>query len=267
MTMQAPLDEESSTIEVIRGSSNKLIRFVRSLQRRSMRQVERAFVVEGERAVRDALQSGAVPITVVLREGETYAWLDSGPLVRHVAEDLFGSLCDTVHPQGVLAIFPFPDVEIPQVADPLYVVADQIADPGNLGTLLRSAAAAGATAAFLTPGSVDAFNPKVVRAAMGAHFRLPVSPLTPDLIARVRRETSLRVLADLGDFVAPDEVEWRDGATVIVASETAGPSDFARNLATQKVTIPMSNGMESLNSAVAGSVILFEAARQRRRRP
>jgi len=250
--------------DVIRSSSNRLVRFVRSLQRRSVRHTERAFVVEGERSVRDALASGALPLAVVIREGDSFEHLSDGVRPRIMAVDLYGTLCDTVHPQGILAVIPFPDYRIPMSAVPLYVVADRISDPGNLGTLLRSAAAAGVHSVFLSAGTVDQFNPKVVRAAMGAHFRVPIMNLTPDLVARIETECSLRVLADLGDFATPDDVDWRGPATLIVASETTGPSELAVALATNYVTIPMSGGMESLNAAVAGSVILFEAARQRR---
>jgi len=229
-----------------------------------VRHEERAFVVEGDRAVRDALASGASPIVIALREAESFPNLEGGESAKVVAADIFQTLCDTVHPQGIVAVFPFPTHVFADVGTPLYVIADRIGDPGNLGTLLRSAAAAGVDSVFLSPGSVDHYNPKVVRAAMGAHFRIPIMPTSPEIVDRIAGQCELRVLADLGDFAAPDEVDWRAAATLIVTSETAGPSEFAIGFATRSVTIPMRSGMESLNAAVAGSVILFEAARQRR---
>lgn len=229
-----------------------------------MRHKERAFVVEGDRAVRDALESGALPLVIALREAESFPNLRGEGPPKVVAADIFQTLCDTVHPQGVLAVFPFPAHSCPDVETPLYVIADQIGDPGNLGTLFRSAAAAGVDAIFLSEGTVDQYNPKVVRAAMGAHFRVPIMPISPEIVDRITDQCELRVLADLGDFAAPDDVDWRVAATLIVASETAGPSAFAKGFATRSVTIPMRSGMESLNVAIAGSVILFEAARQRR---
>lgn len=256
-------DRESSP-DVIRSSSNRLVRFVRSLQRRSVRHAERAFVVEGERAVFDALATNAEPIAIALREGDSYPNLPVATSPRVVAPEIFLDLCDTVRPQGILAVFPFPDIPVPVLSDPLFVVADRISDPGNLGTLLRSAAAAGATAVFLSPDTVDAFNPKVVRAAMGAHFRIPIADLTHDAVDLVHDRTTVRALADLGPYAPPESLDWRQPAALIVASETSGPSETARRLATDFVTIPMAHGVESLNAAVAGSVILFEAARQRR---
>lgn len=252
------------TADVIRSPSNRVIRYVRSLQRRATRQVERAFVVEGDRAIADALAAGATPRWILLKEGADHPDVPWGADIRVIVPDLFDDLCDTVHPQGILGVFPFPDLPIPDISTPFYLVADRVRDPGNLGTLLRSAAAAGVTAVFLTAESVDPYNPKVTRAGMGAHFRVPIADLTSEHMALLRAQTPLRALADLGDHPAHDALDWRQPVTLIVASETNGPSNLARALATVSITIPMAAGIESLNAGVAGSVVLFEAARQRR---
>jgi TrmH family RNA methyltransferase len=251
-------------VEVIRSSGNQLVRYVRSLQRRSTRQAERAFVVEGRRAVFDALEAGARSTWLLLREGEELPEIDPAIPVRVIGMDLFDKLGDTVHPQGVLGVFPFPDLPMTPDASPLFLVVDRIRDPGNLGTLLRSAAAVGVSAVYLSAKTVDPFNPKVVRAGMGAHFRVPIRGLDGSSIAELRRTAAQRILADLGAFPAYDQVDWRQPAALIVASEADGPDADARSLSTGSVTIPMPGGMESLNAAVAGSIILFEAMRQRR---
>jgi TrmH family RNA methyltransferase len=167
----------------------------------------------------------------------------------------------------LLAIFPIPELPTPRVRAPLFVVVDGVRDPGNLGTLLRSAAAAGATAAFLAPGTVDPFNPKVVRAGMGAHFRLPIRDLDEDAVAEIRESTAVRAVARIGQHPPHDALDWRQPATLIVTGETGEGSVEADGLETTEVSIPMARGIESLNSAVAAAVILFEAARQRRRGP
>lgn len=213
-----------------------------------------------------------MPTHVLLREGgppvaDLPFALDTRTIVRVMASSLVDDLSETVHPQGVLAVFPAPDVPVPSPRAPLYLVVDGVRDPGNLGTLLRAAAAAGATAAFLAPGTVDPFNPKVVRAAMGAHFRFPIRDLDDDACDLVRETTDLRALARVGDHPPHDALDWRQPATLIVASETGDESDAARRLATAAIAIPMAAGVESLNAAIAGAVILFEAARQRRRGP
>lgn len=250
--------------DVIRSSSNQTVRYVRSLQRRSTRHTERAFVVEGVRAVNDAIGTGAVPSVIVIREGDEHLLPEPAPWTRVVAADLFETLTDTQHPQGILGVFPFVALEPIRRGAALYLIADRIGDPGNLGTLLRSAAAAGTTAVVLMPETVDPYNPKVVRAAMGAHFRVPLLEYTDELAAQIANEIESRVLADLGDFPAYDEFDLTRDCALIVASETAGPSDRALALATDRFTIPMDNAVESLNAGIAGSILLFEAARQRR---
>jgi TrmH family RNA methyltransferase len=254
--------------EVLRSTANPTLAFVRSLQRRDVRARERAFVVEGRRAVADALALGAVPRLVLLREG------DETPLparfdprhgsVRVVAERPFNALTETVAPQGILAVFPFPEPAPPAPgAAPLALVLDRIRDPGNLGTLLRSAAAAAVTAVYLSAASVDPFNPKVVRAGMGAHFRVPLRPLDPETAAEVRRDYPLRVLSAADAPTRYDALDWRGAAAVIVGSEAEGVGPEAAALATARAAIPLAAGVESLNAAVAGSVLLFEAVRQR----
>lgn len=257
--------------EVIRSPANSIIKYVRSLGRRSTRRRERAFVVEGVRAVLDAVAAGVRPALVLLRDGVALpgelADEVEGPTVRVVEPALFDGLCDTVHPQGVLAVFPLPELLIPTVRAPLYLVVDGVRDPGNLGTLLRAAGAAGATAALLGRGTVDPFNPKVVRAAMGAHFRLPIRELDERHVALIRETADLRAVARVGDHPPHDALDWRQPAALIVVSETGKESGSVEALATKAVSIPMAAGVESLNAAIAGAVILFEAARQRRRGP
>ena len=226
--------------------------------------MERAFVVEGVRAVDDALETGAIASMILIREGEEHLLPGQVPSRRILAPDIFAGLTDTQHPQGILGVFPFPNVEPRRSGPDLYLLADRIGDPGNFGTLLRSAAAAGASAVVTLPETVDPYNPKVVRAGMGAHFRVPLWDYTDLATAERIHEVQVRVLADLGDHPVYDEFDWVRNVALIVTSETAGPSDLAMSLATDRVTIPMDNAIESLNAGIAGSVILFEAARQRR---
>lgn len=256
--------------EVLRSPANPTLLFVRSLQRRDTRARERAFVVEGRRAVADALHLGAAPRLLLLREGDEDALPETfdrhhAP-VRVVAERPFGSLTETVAPQGVLAVFPFPDpVPPPTGVAPLALVLDRMRDPGNLGTLLRTAAAAGVSAVYLSPGTVDPFNPKVVRAGMGAHFRIPIRPLDRETAAALARDYPLRVLTAADAPTPYDALDLRGPTAVIVGSEAEGVGPEAAALATASAAIPLAAGVESLNAAVAGSVLLFEAIRQRGR--
>jgi TrmH family RNA methyltransferase len=141
-------------------------------------------------------------------------------------------------------------------------VADGLADPGNLGTLLRTALAAGAEAAFLTGQTVDPYNPKVVRGAMGAHFHLPIRGLAPGEVP-VALEGLQIWIAEAGQGLSYSEVDWRPPSALVVGSEAEGPGEAIRNLDARHTHIPISPAAESLNAAVAAAVILFEIARQR----
>lgn len=251
----------------ITSHANPTIAFVRSLQRRDRRAAERAFVVEGTRAVADALLAGARPRLVLLRDGSDDALPANLPPeapLRRVAPALFDRLSDVVSPQGILAVFPFPELVPAATEAPLMLVLDRIRDPGNLGTLLRTAAAAGVTAVYRSAETVDPFNPKAVRAGMGAHFRVPIAPLDAAAETELRARCPLRAVARAGADEAYDALDWRQGAALIVGSEADGVGPAVAALGTVEVAIPLAAGVESLNAAVAGAVILFEAVRQRR---
>jgi TrmH family RNA methyltransferase len=255
--------------DLIASAANPVAAFVRALVRRDRRAAERAFVVEGLRAVRDALQTGAAPRLLLVREGDE-ALLDrlslpSGLQARRVERRLFDRLSDVETPQGILAVFPFPDRR-PDADNPapLVLVLDRLRDPGNLGSLLRAAAGAGVDAVYLSPETVDPWNPKVVRAGMGAHFRTPILPLDATAMADLAASLPRRVVAHAGAGQPYDAVDWTGPAALVIGAEAAGVSPALRSWASDEVAIPLASGVESLNAAVAGAIILFEAARQRR---
>jgi len=257
--------------EVIASPSNPGIKTIRSLQRRKIRLQERAYVVEGLRAVDDVLAAGARPRAVYIREDLDRALIpDIAPdiPVRVVLSRLFNTLTDVPHPQGILAILPIPDEpEIPQPSSntaPFVLVIDGVRDPGNLGTLLRSAAAADVDHVMIGPESVDPYHPRAVRAAMGAHVHVPFSHGTWEILAERLMRFDVVALADAGGDVNYDHLSWTGSAALIVGSEAFGPSSFAWEASSVRVAIPLARGIESLNAGVAGSLLMFEAARQRR---
>jgi TrmH family RNA methyltransferase len=255
-----------STDDVIRSPDNRTLKLIRSLRQRKMRDSERAFVLEGIRAVEDALEIGG-PARVILVRADS-DWRPSprsaAVPVRRVAPRLFNELAETESPQPVMAVFDIPEMMPAERDSPLYVVVDGVQDPGNLGTLLRSASAVDASAVLLTPGTVDAYNGKVVRAAMGAHFRLPIAPLDETSREWLVDRCAVRVLAEMRSALTYDRIDWTEPVALIVGSEAHGPSEIGRSLATVSAGIPLLNDVESLNAGVAASVMLFEAARQRR---
>ncbi len=256
---------------MITSSSNARIKWVRALQtRRRARQRESAYVVEGVRLAREALAAKA-PVKLVLH---TRQMLEKEPALLealkalsvevHTVSDAVMQACsDVENPPGLLAVLTQAALPPPSRLT-LALIADRLNNPGNLGTMLRSADAAGVQAVFLTEDTVDAYNPKVVRGAMGAHFRTPiVSTSTEDLAEHL---TGLETwLAEAKAGQPYDQVDWSRPTALMIGGEARGLSRQMRALASRSVHIPMRSGTESLNAAVAASVILFEIARQRGR--
>jgi TrmH family RNA methyltransferase len=256
---------------MITSTANESVKYVRSLHRRRSRYQEQAYIAEGLRAVEEAIKAGIQPAllfhTAAVSDAPRARALLSqaeelGTPVRAVSEPVMAALADTVTPSGILAVLP---MLAPQLPSPLtwVLVVDRLGDPGNLGTILRSAAAAGIQLLVTTPGTVDAYSPKVVRAAMGAHLRL-------HLLLDQERDAIQNVLSGLhvllakpGDGTPYWEINWRQPTALWIGNEAEGASAEAEKLATGYVTIPMREDVESLNAAVASSILLFEAARQR----
>lgn len=254
---------------MITSVQNDRVKYVRSLARRRVRQREGRFIVEGTRLLDELVGAGIEPALVFY----TAAWAETSAgqhllaLVRSagegmwlVSETVMAACADTHTPQGVLAVVSF--LELPPNPG-LLLVLDGIQDPGNLGTILRSAESAGVGQVLLAPGTVDLYNPKVVRGAMGAHLRLPVHSRE---WADIEVGASGRAvwLADAAAEMTYDLVDWCRPSALIVGSEAAGVGQEAAQMATGRVSIPMAGGAESLNAAMAATVILFEAARQHR---
>ena len=257
---------------MITSTRNPKIQEIRALQGRAKRRREAgAFVIEGVRLAEEAL-AVAWPVQLALYTADLNArgraliehLREVGAMVEETSPEVMAAASDTPAPQGILLQLAQGELPLPAELD-LALVLDQIRDPGNLGTLLRSAAAAGAGAVLLGPGSVDAFAPKVLRAAMGAHFRLPIRELDWPAIGSLLKGAGLRVyLADMEAGQAYDQVDLSAQVAFLIGGEAEGPGRAARDLAYDGLYIPMSGETESLNAAIAGSLLLFEAARQRR---
>jgi TrmH family RNA methyltransferase len=254
---------------MITSTRNSTVKWVRRLQAdRKTRWRDGMMVLEGSRLVGEAL-AAEIPIHTVLHTTRlapedthlVQGLAEAGAQVKAVSAGVMAACSDTESPQGLLVVAPFPEISMPERLT-LVLVADRLADPGNLGTLMRAAWAAGGEALFLTEGSVDAYNPKVVRAAMGAHFTLPI--LTVEAATLRDRLRKLDVwLAEARAGMRYDQVDWTRPSALIIGGEAYGPQERVRDLAGKSVHIPMSPGADSLNAAIAGAVILFEIVRQR----
>ncbi len=227
-------------------------------------------VAEGRRLVAELAKSAISPVDLFV----TLDFCSTDPAARdlvetlaaratvfEVSDGLMKEMADTVTPQGILAVVPIPD--LPAQEDSRFIlIPDQVRDPGNLGTMLRTACAAGVTDVLLPPGTVDHTNPKVVRSGMGAHFRLPIRKASWDEIWQ-RVGGGPVWLAEARQGQLYDRVDWRGDVAIVVGGEAEGAGCDARSRATC-VQIPMAAGVESLNAAIAAAVLLFEVARSRR---
>jgi len=227
--------------------------------------------LEGETMLREALDSGLPLKTIFLRERITSpAWLPRGVELLVLAEEVFNSAVDTQHPQGIAAllippIWKFESAFLSGDKIPLLLIACCVQDPGNLGTLIRSAEAFGATAVLTTAGTVNEWNQKTLRASAGSLFRVPVMQIDAEKLIALKSQ-GIRLLA----AVAPDsdsdsvfDCDLTTACALMIGNEGAGLSPELLALADARISIPMPGRVESLNAAVAGSLLLYEASRQR----
>ncbi|MEO7912804.1 MAG: RNA methyltransferase [Roseiflexaceae bacterium] len=259
---------------MIESPANSHVKHIRSLAAdRKDRRRERLFVLEGVRLVADAL-AGGVRLDLALYAPEQLAQTVAGQALLDQLETLavayeasaqvVAAASDTVHPQGVVALASWPQVA-PSMPG-IILVLDALQDPGNMGALLRSAEAVGVAEVLAITGTVAVYSPKVVRAAMGAHMRLAITQdLSWEAVAERLALVDQVYAADAEARMPYFAADWRQPSALIIGNEAHGLSEDARALARSPISIPMHGRAESLNAAVAGSVILFEALRQRTR--
>ncbi|WP_426451539.1 TrmH family RNA methyltransferase [Paenibacillus sp. S-38] len=263
--------------EVIRSLQNPRVKQWTELQSRKGREKTGRFVVEGHHLVQEALQSDAMPDTLVysaerrdscreLLEEAAQQGIECVP----VGEEVLAKCTDTGTPQPVFAVVPKlswrpQDLLKASEQGGLVVVVDGMQDPGNLGTIIRSADAVGASGVLLGKGTVDLYNPKTVRSTMGSMFHLPVvqGDLTEWLPAAAERGVQV-VSTSLQGAVSCYEHDFRAPTWFVIGNEGQGVSPEVQALAQHNVLIPMAGRAESLNAAMAATVVLFEAMRQRR---
>ncbi len=258
---------------MITSKKNPRLQTIRQLlQNRKERDETGLYVIEGVRLLEEAVTHN-IPFQEVffssalserghslLREIQSI-----NVPVNEVDENVFIGIMDTENSQGIAAICRKQTRELP-VKLSFAIVADQLRDPGNLGTLLRTAAAAGAQAVFTTPGSVDLYSPKVVRSAMGAHFHMHCSEIdwpSFNILLGSQSDRPKIFVAAADGAISCWNCDFTSPSILIIGSEADGASDNAFRLADEKVAIPMPGEFESLNAAVAAGILIFEVVRQR----
>ena len=248
----------------------KLLTLARDLRRRKAREKHALFVAEGVRAVEELVRSplkvrgvlvapqlADAPRGVALRTALTA----SGAEVVDVSEKDFRSAAETESPQGVLAVAEVPDYSLSTLELPVecrLAVLDGVQDPGNVGTILRTAAALGATATIALPGTVDIWNAKVIRSSMGAHFRHAALHATLAEASQFFDRKQVVVWATDAGGETLQRADLPQRLAVVFGNEGGGLSSEVRTMARRIVSLPISPSVESLNVAVAAGIILYE---------
>ena len=278
-------------MEIISSKDNKRIKYIRGLfEKGGIRKKNHSFVVEGIKLVDEALEYGNV-LDIIVSES-LYEEIVSGDLTRNglltdngkhiikqvkqgtsltvVSDAVFKSVSETITPQGILAEVEMPkhrlleenflEIAYEKMGKIKLLILEDTADPGNLGTIMRTAEAAGVTGVIMGKGTVDIFNPKVVRSTMGSIFRLPFA-YVDDLkavILRLKRDGISFYATHLMGKESYRDISYSDKAGILIGNEARGLSDEIANLADTYVIIPMQGKVESLNAAVAAALMMYE---------
>ena len=250
--------------EKIVSRSNPLIKRIRALAASGeSRREQGRFLCDSPKLLEEALRWGAAVRTVVCTDPNALPTLPDGVDCVTVSEDVMAAASPMKTPQGVLCICDLPDGSLPErLEGHRYVVLEGVQDPGNVGTVLRTADAFEADGVFLLPGCADPYSPKTVRATMGAIFRCPVWQCEPAELKNLLRRSGIRLY---GAALREDTLDARavnyDRAAIAIGSEGRGLSAQVLALCDATVRIPMSPRCESLNAAIAAAVLLWEAYR------
>ncbi|MFB2771355.1 TrmH family RNA methyltransferase [Pelatocladus sp. BLCC-F211] len=250
---------------------NSLVKQIRKLHATKERHKQQLFLLEGTHLLEEACAVN-YPLAVVCCTPE---WQISHPMLWEevcqrsdrtevVSEEVMAAIATTVQPDGVVALAKRDVSPTPIPFTGVVLALETVQDPGNLGTMIRTAAAAGASGLWLSGDSVDLDNPKVLRATAGQWFRLPMA-LSPDLKATViqAKQAGMQVIATLPNAnLTYWEVDWRQPSLILLGNEGAGLSSELAAMADVEVKIPLSPGVESLNVAIAAALMLYEVRRQ-----
>lgn len=257
---------------MITSTGNTRVKNVIQLQTRARaRKDSRQFVAEGFRMVSEAPADRIVSIYA----SETFARCNSGYMstiqvpYETVSDNVFAQMSDTRTPQGILAVIKMAEYEIGDIIahdNGLYVIVENLQDPGNLGTIIRMSEAAGVDGIIMSPNTVDIYNPKTIRSTMGSLYRVPFV-YADDFAGTLEQMKSKGVelyAAHLEGSVEYTDPDYTKASAFVIGNEGNGLTDAVTNICSNRIRIPMAGKVESLNAAIAASVLTFEAARQRR---
>jgi len=255
-------------LDFIESTDNKLIKQIRKLKEKKYRHEKGQFLVEGFRFVSEAVRSRFEVAYIFISKGlqdklskyDIEKNISNNTKIITVSENVLKSMCDTQAPQGIVAVVNYQNFTIKD-EEGFYVLCDEVQDPGNMGTIIRSAHAANALGVIVTKGAVDVYNQKTLRATMGSIFHVPIIE-TFTVVKQLKQKGFKLLVSSLeakNDFY---DVDLTGKLIIAVGNEGNGVSSEVSALADLLVKIPMPGGSESLNAAVAASIMMFERVRQ-----
>lgn len=249
------------------------MKWIQSLLKKSkQRREEKLFIIEGIRLFQETPKELIREIYVAESAKNTLEKQLEGMKYEVVSDNVFASVCDTKTPQGILAVVRQPQHTLQEILDtenPLILVLEDIQDPGNLGTMMRTAEGAGASGIIMTKGCVDIYNPKVVRSTMGSIYRLPFIYLeNEEQFGEVFKQLKEKDITTYGAALMESQdycqYSYEKGTAFLIGNEGNGLTARALELCESYVKIPMCGQLESLNAAIAATILMYEAFRQRR---
>ena len=256
-------------INTIESPKNNLVKKINTLATTKGRKNSEEFLVEGNKFVLSIPKSWEVTNTVF---SETYAENNLGEVQKAInpiifKDSIFNTASDTMTPAGVMAVVKMRKFSLNDIlACPkkFIVIACNLQDPGNMGTIIRTANAAGASGIVVSKDSADIFSPKVVRSAAGSLFNLPIAVMDVEVAAKELKANGVQLVAtDLSTDLSPYQTDFTRPLALMIGNESRGLSDEMLALADVKVRLPMSEQVESLNASVASGVLMYEVVRQR----
>lgn len=262
---------------LITSRQNQYLKLVKSLHLKKNRDQHRLFVVEGVRSVEEAVTAGekiqfALFTEKLIEDARGLRLVEeiknTGTRIWQVEENLLKDVAGTENPQGIVAVVSMKHYQLEDLAvkkDSMLLLIDGIQDPGNLGTMIRTACAAGAAGIILLKGTVDQYNSKVVRAAMGTLFQVPIvcSDNNRQVLSLLRAGNFRVLVADVSGDFSYEQVNVKGNLAWVLGNEANGPEKFWIEHGDACVRIPIYGPAESLNVAVAAGILLFEAAKKR----
>ena len=243
-------------METIRSKANPLVKETKKLHQKKYRKT--AYLIEGWHLLEEAQKAGAAIEMIFVTEDQVHRLADQS-LVRLVSPEVLQELADSQTPQGVVAKVALPREPLPYQLEGRYLVLEDVQDPGNVGTMIRTADAAGYDGVFLSDRSADVYNMKVLRAMQGSHFHLPIYRGEMGEILKRLQAAGLEVRATTLSEQSVDyrTLEKKAAFALVMGNEGQGISPSLAAAADQLVHIPMPGQAESLNVAVAAGILLF----------